>query len=505
MIAANRISPPQSSAAVLWLPTSYHDDAEQRGTWDEDIAHGGSGGNPSGVRIDPESALQSTVVLACVRVLAASVASLPLQIYRRTKGGGKSVAKDLPLYRILHSRPNAWQTSYEWRETCMLHLLTYGNAYSEVVGFGSNMQLIPLHPSRMKVARMENGRLRYVYREPNDESTPYDQDETFHVRWLSDDGVNGMVPVELARDAIGLARACEIHGAAFFGNGASPGQVLVTDGVLDPETIASTRENWDARHKGVRRSGRTALLQGGIKPFPMAGTNQEAQFLEARRFQIEEICRIFGVPPHLVSDLTRSSFSNIEQQSLDYLQNGLMPWLRRFESAITRSLLDDPSEETFVEFDVRGVLRADAAARAAFYQTMSSLGVFSVNDICDWENLNPVEGGDARFVPLNMQTLAQANAATAEAVAPAAEVAGEPSVAVADAAAPQVADVSLNGAQVTGIIAILAEKSAGRLTSAAAKLLITSAYPSLDVNAVAGIVDGAIPSSQLESPPEPVS
>jgi HK97 family phage portal protein len=227
------------------------------------------------------------------------------------------------------------------------------------------------------------------------------------VRGMSDDGVNGMSTIELARDAIGLARACEIHGATFFGNGARPGVILSTDQMLSPEAAENTRNQWERAHRGPDRSNRTAVLQGGLKVSELGGNNQESQFLEARRFQVEEVCRLFGVPPHLVGDLTRSSFSNIEQQSLDFLTNGLMPYLRRIESSIARDLLEG-DDEYFAEFDTRGVLRADAAGRASYYNTMWNLGVLSVNEIRSLENLNPVESGDVRFVQLNMTTLDKA-------------------------------------------------------------------------------------------------
>ena len=508
---------------ILWLPES---DARN---WDyESGGWASSSRNPSGVRIDPESALRATTVLACVRVLSASVAGLPLHLYRRLAGGGKELASDSPLYRVLHDTPNDWQTSYEWRETLMLHLLTHGNAFCEIRGAGASRQLIPLHPSRMKVDRLENGRLRYTYREDRGSSTVYSQDAIMHLRWLSDDGVNGLVPVEIAGDAIGLARALEIHGATFFGNGARPGLVLTTDQMLSPEAAENTRNQWERAHRGPDRSHRVAVLQGGLKIDAYGGTNQESQFLEARRFAVEEVCRIFGVPPHLAGDLSRSSFSNIEQQSLDYVQNGLMPWLRRFESAITRDLLTD--DETFAEFDVRGALRADAAGRSAFYNTMASLGVFSVNEIRGFENLNPVDGGDIRVVPLNMQTLEQANAAAQLAMAPAAPVVeeiitvDEPAPEPAPEATPepeveegpQIADVSLNGAQVSSLLEIVAQYNAGLLNETGAKAIIAAAFPGIPQATVDAIIagtnttpvvmpDGALVPEPEAPAPEPVA
>jgi len=482
------------SDRILWLPTSEHESRN----WDYESGGYGGNRNPSGVRIDPETALRSTVVLACVRVLSSSVAGLPLHLYRRLPNGGKEIAREVPLYRILHERPNGWQTSYEWREQIMLHLLTHGQAFVEIAGAGPATQLIVLHPSRMQVERIENGRLRYRYREDRGTETIYSQDAIMHLRWLSDDGVNGMVPVELARDAIGLARACEIHGASFFGNGARPGVVLSTDSTISAEAAEALRNGWERMHRGSERSHRTAVLQGGLKPIEIGGGNmQESQFLETRRFAVEEICRIYGVPPHLVGDLTRSSFSNIEQQSLDFVTNGLMPWLRRIELAVGRDLITD--DTLFAEFDTRGSLRADAAGRGAYYNTLWNLGVLSVNEIRALENLNPVEGGDVRFVQLNMTTLDKAAAdpeptpvveeivvdePVADALSPAAEPAPD--------ATPQVAEVSLNGAQITGLIAIVQAISDGLVTREGAAAMIAASFPSIPPAQIDAILAGVV-------------
>jgi len=388
-----------AQAKIMWLPGRE----SRHFGWDDGFA---PHRNAAGVRVDANTALRSTVVLACARVLAEGVASLPLHLYRRAEDGSKAVAREHPLYRILHMAPNPWQTSFEFREQAMLHLCLHGNSYSEIRAgtSGAVSELWPLHPSRMKVERIENGRLRYKYREQSGSETVYTQDQIMHIRWLSDDGVNGMIPVELATDAIGLARACEIHGASFFGNGARPGVVLKTDNEMAAEAAERLRDNWERMHRGVNQSHRTAVLTGGLTPVELGGNNQEAQFLEARRFQVEECCRLYRVPPHMVGDLTRSSFSNIEQQSIDFVQHTLLPWLRRFESAITRDLIVDDLTY-FAEFDTRGLLRGDAASRSSYYQTLWNLGVASINEIRGWENMNPIEGGDVRFVQLNMQTL----------------------------------------------------------------------------------------------------
>jgi HK97 family phage portal protein len=479
---------------ILWLP------GEDARNWDyESGGWASSNRNPSGVKVDAETALRSTVVLACIRVLSTSVAGLPLHLYRRLPGGGKEIAREHPLYRILHTQPNSWQTSFEWREQMMLHLLATGAAFDEKVYAGGQIsEIVPLHPSRMKTDQIENGRLRYTYREASGTSTVYTQDAIMSVRGMSDDGVNGMSMIELARDAIGLARACEIHGATFFGNGARPGVILSTDQMLSPEAAENTRNQWERAHRGPDRSNRTAVLQGGLKVNELGGNNQESQFLEARRFQVEEVCRIWGIPPHLVGDLSRSSYSNIEQQSLDYVQNGLMPWLRRIESAIARDLLDD--DEYFAEFDTRGALRADAAGRATYYNTLWNLGVASVNEIRSWENMNPVEGGDTRFVQLNMTTLDKAAAEpevpapvveeiVVDEVAPAPEPASE-APAVEAEEGPQIADVSLNGAQVSSLLEIVAQYNAGLLNEQGAKAIIAAAFPGIPASTVNAIIAG---------------
>jgi HK97 family phage portal protein len=492
------------NARILWLP------GEDSRNWDyESGGWASSNRNPSGVRVDAETALRSTVVLACIRVLSTSVAGLPLHLYRRLPGGGKEIAREHPLYRILHTQPNSWQTSFEWREQMMLHLLTTGAAFDEKVYTGGQIsEIVPLHPSRMKVEQIETGRLRYTYREASGSSTVYTQDAIMSVRGMSDDGVNGMSMIELARDAIGLARACEIHGATFFGNGARPGVILSTDQMLSPEAAENTRNQWERAHRGPDRSNRTAVLQGGLKVSELGGNNQESQFLEARRFQVEEVCRIWGIPPHLAGDLSRSSYSNIEQQSLDYVQNGLMPWLRRIESAIARDLLDG-DDEYFAEFDTRGALRADAAGRATYYNTLWNLGVASVNEIRSWENMNPVEGGDTRFVQLNMTTLDKAAAAPEPIPASVVEEpvvdATAPSPEPAADAEPQAADVSLNGAQITGLLAILQAVSTGVFTKSGAAAAVAAAFPFIpqpQIDAIlAGVPESPVPSAVPEAAP----
>lgn len=362
---------------------------------------------PSGVRVTPETALQCSAFLACVRVISESVASLPLHLYRRLPSGGKEKASEQPLYRMLHQQPNPWQTALEFREQMTALYLMYGNSYAEIRPgvMGAVSELWPLHPSRMQVERLENGQLRYLYREPNGRQTRYTQDQIFHLRWLTTDGVEGLQPSSLSRNAIGLAQALETHGSTYFGNGARPGIVLESDNPIPVEAAERLREQWERMHRGADRAFRTAVLPNGVKAHELSGSNEAAQYLETRQYQVVEVCRAFRVPPHMIQDLTRSTYSNIEVQGTEFVQHCLLPHLKRWEAAISRDLIVE-DDTYFAEHSVTGLLRGDSVARAQWYTSMLQCGVLSVNEIRELENLNPIgPEGDQRFMQLNMTTL----------------------------------------------------------------------------------------------------
>lgn len=372
-----------------------------------DWTEGSSGRTPSGVRVTPETALQCSAFLACVRVISESVASLPLNLYRRLESGGKERAAEQPLYRMLRQQPNPWQTALEFREQMTALYLMYGNSYAEIRpgAAGAVSELWPLHPSRMEVDRLENGTLRYRYREPSGKQTVYSQDEIFHLRWLTTDGITGLQPSSLSRNAIGLAQALESHGSTYFGNGARPGIVLESDNPIPAEAAERLREQWERMHRGADRAFRTAVLPNGVKAHELSGSNEAAQFLETRQYQVIEVCRAFRVPPHMIQDLTRSTYSNIEVQGTEFVQHCLLPHLKRWEAAISRDLIVD-DETYFAEHSVTGLLRGDSVARASYYREMLNLGVLSINEIRELENLNPIgPEGDQRFMQMNMTTL----------------------------------------------------------------------------------------------------
>jgi HK97 family phage portal protein len=360
------------------------------------------------VRVTPDTALQSTVFLACCRILAETIATLPLHVYRRLPDGGKELASDIPLYKVLSFAPNSWQTKYEFFEQLVMTLCMWGNSYSQINSgkYGSVSELLNLHPSRMEVERLENGRLRYSYSNPETGRLErYTQDQIMHVRWTAEpDGIKGMVPVEVGREAIALARACEIHAAKFWANSARPGIVLQTDGSLSSEAAERLRDNWERLHRGVDKAYKTAILTNGLKAEAIGFTAEQSQFESTRRFQSEEIARIFRLPLHLIQG---QQVGNLETSGREFVTYTLMPWLKRIESAISRSLIYN-DDLFFAEFDARALMRGDNNSRAAYYSTMTGLGIFSINDCRKLENLPPLEHGDKHFVAMNMQPLEEA-------------------------------------------------------------------------------------------------
>jgi len=357
-------------------------------------------------RETPETAPEVPTVIACIRVIAESVGSLPLHLYRLGADGAKVVATDSPLYRILRYRPNDEQTSLELREQLTMLYLLYGDAYCELVrdDRGNITDMMPLHPSRMTSERLSDGTLRYIYREPSGRQTIYNQRQLWHLRMPTLDGVHGISLPTLVRDAIAHARALESYGLQYFASGARPGVVLQSDNPIPAEAAERMREQWERMHRGPDRAHRTAVLPNGLKVHELSGSNESSQFIDARKMAVIEICRAFRVPPHLVQSLDGATFSNIEHQSREFLTFTLLPHLRRIEDSISRDLIDDPT--LFAEHDVHAFMRGDSAARAAWYQQALQSGILSINEVRAAEGLNPIgPEGDERFLQVNMTTL----------------------------------------------------------------------------------------------------
>ena len=362
------------------------------------------GGTASGKTVNERTAMQTTSVYACVRILAETIASLPLNIYRST-GNGKEKAIDHQLYYLLHDEPNPEMTSFVFRETLMSHLLLWGNAYAQIIrdGRGKVLALYPLLPDRMTVDRTTEGQLYFEYRK----DTGYvilRPEDILHIPGLGFDGLVGYSPIAMAKNAIGMAIATEEYGSKFFANGASPGGVLEHPGVVkDPARI---RESWNAVYQGSGNAHRIAVLEEGMKFQSIGIPPEQAQFLETRKFQTEEICRIFRVPPHLVANLDKATFSNIEHQSISFVVHTIRPWLVRLEQGMNKALLT-PSEkgQYFVGFVVDGLLRGDYASRMQGYAIGIQNGFLSPNDVRTLENMNTIEHGDIYAMNGNMLKL----------------------------------------------------------------------------------------------------
>lgn len=377
------------------------------------------GGSTSGKRVNERSSMQMTAVYSCVRILSEAVAGLPLHLYRYTDGGSKEKAISHPLYFLLHDEPNPEMTSFVFRETLMTHLLLWGNAYAQIIrnGKGEVIALYPLMPDRMTVDRDDKGRLYYEYTVNMEDAQTMkgslvrlSSTDVLHIPGLGFDGLVGYSPIAMAKNAIGMAIACEEYGAKFFANGAQPSGVLEHPGTIkDPSRV---RESWTQTFGGSHNANKVAVLEEGMKYTPISISPEQAQFLETRKFQINEIARIFRVPPHMVGDLEKSSFSNIEQQSLEFVKYTLDPWVSRWEQSMVRSLLTpDEKKGYFIKFNVDGLLRGDYQSRMNGYAIGRQNGWMRANDIRELENLDriPAElGGDLYLINGNMTKLADA-------------------------------------------------------------------------------------------------
>jgi HK97 family phage portal protein len=356
------------------------------------------------VAVTEENSLASAAVYACVRVLAETLASLPLMVYERLPDGGRRRAPEHPLYELLHMAPNPEMTTFELRETLMGHLSLWGNGYAQVQwnNGGRVMALWPLRPDQVTVTR-RGGRLVYLVKAPGQAAVELAAEEVLHVRGMGGNGLTGYSPIRMAREAIGLGLAAQEYGARFFANDATPGGLLMHPGVLGEDGTRNVQESWEERHQGLGNSHRVTVLEEGMTYQMIGIPPEDAQFLETRKYQRSEIASIFRVPPHLIQDLERATFSNIEHQSIAFSIHTIRPWVVRWEQALMRVLLS-PAERRryFVAFVIDGLLRGDLTSRSAAYAVAIGNGWMSRNEVRSLENLNPFEGGDEFLLPLNM-------------------------------------------------------------------------------------------------------
>jgi len=361
-------------------------------------------GNSAGMRVSPDTAMRIGAVYASVRVLSETMASLPFCLTRPRADGGKDRVTDHWAYRLFNRRPNEFQTPFEFREMLQGHLALRGNAYSQIFTNqkGEITDLLPISPDAITVEILENGDYRYRVRLRNGDTTVLSRSEVWHLRGLSSDGILGLSPIAMARESFGAALAAQDYSNRFFSNDAKPtGGWLEMPGVFkDAEARKVFQESLQNAQSGSNRH-KLMVLDNGMKYHEVGINNRDSQFLELRQYQVTDIARIFRIPPHLIGDLSRATFTNIEQQSLEFATYTMTPWAERWESSIESQLLLD-SDNLEVEFDFDNLLRGDQAARAAFYSSGINAGWLTRNEARVAENLNPIEGLDEPLVPLNM-------------------------------------------------------------------------------------------------------
>jgi HK97 family phage portal protein len=359
------------------------------------------------VPVTPETAIQYTAVFAAVRVIAGNLATLPLITYKRLESDGKEKATKHPLYKLLKSKPNNQKTtSFEFREMITGHMLLYGNGYAQIIRnrAGDVVELFPMHPSQVTPEKRD-GTVVYKVRTDDGQDRFLSAEQVLHIRAYRDSGLAGLSPIAAAKKAIEAGLSLESFGANFFKGGAFPSGVLEMEGqaTLSADAKKNLRESWQKLYGGENRGKKVAVLEAGVKWKPMGIPQSDAQFLEQRRFGVEEISRVYGVPPHLLGDLSRSTNNNIEMQSQEFVSYCLAPWMERWEQAIVRDLLDGDDEEYFVKHQANALMRGDSAARGSFYSTGRQWGWFSINDIRKLEDMNPIgPEGDIYLSPMNM-------------------------------------------------------------------------------------------------------
>ena len=370
----------------------------------------GTGTSASGVVVSPQTAMQSAAVYSSVKVLAESIGMLPLNLYRKEANNARTLLSDHPLHVLCHDQPNEWMTSVEFWEMMVMSLNLRGNAYAYINRnrSGQVVELLPLQPDMVQVEMSTDFQLEYRISMPDGAFKRLGVGEIFHIRGLTLNGWLGISPIAYARESIGLALATERFGGQLFKNGAKMGGVLEHPGKLSKESYERIKTSFDEAHSGDN-AHKTALLEEGMKFARISLSANDSQFLETRKYQRSEIAAIFRVPPHMIGDLERATFSNIEQQSLEFVNYSLMPWLVRIEKAIKRDLMTPDERKTMTaKFNVSGLLRGDASARSALYHNGILDGWMTRNEARAAESelgivLSPIDGLDLPLIPLNME------------------------------------------------------------------------------------------------------
>lgn len=392
--SAGNIGPPRDPVVAAWF--------------------GQGSQSSSGMNVTPDNALRVTAVYRAVALLAQTYASLPLGVYKLTPNGGSVLDTEHPLHYVLTKRPNKWQTSFEWRETQYAQFALRGRCYSEIISTGGKAvsQLVPLHPDHVRPFRAPNGKMAFEYSPPTGESRIILQSEMcfLHGLTVGEDGVTPLSPISAAgREAIGNAMASQEHSGKLFANGTRLGGLLKMPGHLADDTKRKgLLDSWNRAFGGTRNTGKTALLEDGLEWQALGMTSEDAQLLETMQFSITDIARIFGIPPHLLAELSRATFGNIEEQGIEFVTHTIRPGAVRREEALERDLLYGKDAVTHcIKFDLDSLMRGNMDARSKFYASVTQNGIKTRNEcrIREGDNPSDVKGMDEFTVQLNMTTI----------------------------------------------------------------------------------------------------
>jgi len=352
---------------------------------------------------DTDKALTLTAVWCAIRLLAESVSSLPISVYTKQANGDKLEDTKSPIYKLVKFKPNYYQNKITFFEFIMLSICTEGNSYVQIVrnNSGTPVQLICLDPSNVTVV-VNNNELFYQI----DGGAVLDSSDVLHFKTITDDGVTGLSPIDQCAKALNWGVSLEEFGSTFFSNGAKPSSILQTDRALSDTALQRLKSSFNNNYAKLKNSNSTIVLEEGLTFKPISISPEQAQFLSSRQFSIEEVARIFNVPPHMLKDLSKSSFNNIEMQSQEFVTYTLMPYLTRIEQEMNLKLFrTNELGKTFVEFNVNGLLRGDVKSRTEAYKTAITNGYMSINEVRQKENMNSIEGGDKHFMQMNMTTI----------------------------------------------------------------------------------------------------
>ncbi|MDM8753491.1 phage portal protein [Morganella morganii] len=359
----------------------------------------------TGRRVSPQLAMQLTAVFSCVRVLAESVGMLPCSLYEQLDRGNRRAVRER-LNKLLSTKPNNYMTPQEFWELLIACLCLRGNFYAyKVKALGEVVELLPLEPSSVTPKLNSKWEPEYQVTFPDGKRDTLTQDDIWHVRIFTLDGLTGLSPIAYAKQAVGLGLATEEHGSRLFGNGAVTSGVLQTDQYLKDDAYERLKTDFENRHQGLANAHKPMILEMGLKWQQISMTSEDAQFLETRKFQLEEICRIFRVPLHMIQNTDRATFNNIENLGIGFINYSLVPYLTRIEQRINVGLVKPSKQGVFyAKFNTGALLRGDMKSRFDAYATGINWGIYSPNECRELEELNPRDGGDIWLTPMNMTT-----------------------------------------------------------------------------------------------------